>query len=180
MINLDRMMLMRKAQHVLRFHTVPTLHRQNVGEHTFGVLSILLEVWPSAGTELIKAALYHDAPEAVVGDTPSPALREFGILKDGVGIAESVVRNKYGLHTTLTVQDEKVLRFCDIMECMIFCLEEWYRGNKTALIMAERAEEYIRSAGLHKISTEAETLFTMYTVKLIRGSESEGESDARE
>lgn len=180
MLNLDRVMLLRRAQSVQRFHTCVMNYRQSVGEHTFGVLCILLEVFPEAGPQLIRAVLYHDAAEAEVGDIPSPALGEYSLLRDGNAIAESIVMGRADLHTTITESEKRLLKFCDRMECMIFGLEEWYRGNRFGLTIAERCEGAIRKDNLHRINQKTETLFQMYTVKLVLERSEEGEVDERE
>lgn len=71
--------------HIKRWHNVNTIRQQTVAEHCFLVAVIALDLlfhlkWggehPKAwvGSTLV-AALFHDAPEAAAGDTPTPAKR---------------------------------------------------------------------------------------------------------
>lgn len=66
-----------RASGVRRFHTLPTLFHDNVGQHTAGVaflVNYMLAglVGDSARLCVVLRALFHDLPEFKTGDIPSP------------------------------------------------------------------------------------------------------------
>jgi 5'-deoxynucleotidase YfbR-like HD superfamily hydrolase len=153
----DRLRLLRTAASVKRLHTRRTIHSQTVGEHTFGVLGLLFEVCEPS-IELVKAALYHDVPEAITGDVPSPAKRVYAI-KEAFEAFEDDIELVYSLTTTLTPLEQRLLRFCDVMELIIFATEEAEMGNAMMLMVRERALSYLLRDGLYNINDATTTLF---------------------
>lgn len=66
-----------RASGVRRFHTLPTLFHDNVGQHTGGVMYLVNYmvsgiVGDSERLALILRAMFHDLPEFKTGDIPSP------------------------------------------------------------------------------------------------------------
>lgn len=71
--------------HIKRWHNVNTTREQTVAEHCFMVMLIALHLYcricpkgqrdEAAMLCLLVAAMFHDAPEAAGGDTPTPAKR---------------------------------------------------------------------------------------------------------
>lgn len=70
--------------HIKRWHNVNTIREQTVAEHSYLVTIIALdlfftivepEIHDVSLTNLLIGALFHDAPEAASGDTPTPAKR---------------------------------------------------------------------------------------------------------
>lgn len=74
--------------HIKRWHNVNVAREQTVGEHSFMVMLIALHLYakmvgcPKADNDpwrelsvLLIGAMFHDAPEAAGGDTPTPAKR---------------------------------------------------------------------------------------------------------
>lgn len=138
-MNKNRVALGRMAQRIVRFHVMPTIETQTVGAHTFGVCLLLLELTNgNCSQELMKAALYHDVPEAVVGDIPSPTLRKFPKLKEEYKAAEEIVCIEYGMQPTLTAEEARLLHLADRLELVLFAVEDHWRGNTHALGMAQR------------------------------------------
>ncbi len=131
-MNLQRLMLMRSAARVQRMHVVSTHHRQTVGEHTFGVLAILFEIVDThPSEELIKAVLYHDAPEAMTGDVPAPTKGRHPDLKAALVKAEAMIEATHDIAIELTRYEKDVLACCDLMELAMYAIEEVDMGNKT-------------------------------------------------
>jgi hypothetical protein len=45
---MNRFQLIRDGGNVKRYHTMQMIGEQTVAAHTFGVIAIILELWPSA------------------------------------------------------------------------------------------------------------------------------------
>lgn len=70
--------------HIKRWHNVNTIREQTVAEHSYLVLIIVMDLYFSIINPemrdgdlevLMVAAVFHDAPEAAAGDSPTPAKR---------------------------------------------------------------------------------------------------------
>lgn len=69
--------------HIKRWHNVNTTREQTVAEHCFMVMLIALHLYDKIAEGgkreelliLLVGAMFHDAPEAAGGDTPTPAKR---------------------------------------------------------------------------------------------------------
>lgn len=160
MINLKRLKMMRSAARVARFHTMPTLHTQSVGEHTFGAMAILMEVCePNAF--MIRALLYHDSSEVITGDVPSTAKWLRPALEEELKLIEGVVEDRFCTgHGGLSEDERRILKFCDLMEGALFCLEELSMGNRLTAVIARDYLAAIEKRGLTKVTEKAGTLFT--------------------
>jgi len=164
-MNLQRLKLMRAAARVERFHVTPTLHCQTVGEHSFGVMTILFEVAEKPSFELIIAALVHDAPEVLTGDIPAPTMWEHPVLKEAMGHVEHMTMLKFNLDhiaAKLTDKERNLLRFADSMECVLFAIEEATDGNRKMATVAWRSLDAIRKRGLVEL-----TLGTMHLYEFV-------------
>lgn len=164
-MNLDRLRLMRSAARVQRYHTAPTIYRQSVGEHTFGAIAILLEVWDGdEGLDrLIHALMQHDTPEVVTGDAPAPAKRMYSELEHGLRVAEAGVAADYDLplYDGLSDEELKLLKFCDRLELVIFCIEEFDMGNRHAATMARNMMKAMKDAGYQDINVNTHHLINV-------------------
>jgi 5'-deoxynucleotidase YfbR-like HD superfamily hydrolase len=164
-VNYERLKLMRVAGRVLRCHTTPLIHRQTVGEHTFGVLNILLAILGSRIHDykyhkMLIAAIYHDAPEAITGDVPANTKWNYPLIEEGLKAAEEKIECEYDLFRIDPSSEEgRLLKFADGMELAIFCLEEMRMGNRNVEKMAYRIFEAIEKRGLVDITPEAYDLF---------------------
>jgi len=159
-VNLTRLKLMRAAARVGRMHTVPTLRPQSTGEHTFGVIAILFEVGGDLVTpSVVQAALVHDAPEAITGDVPAPAKWMYKEVENALRGAETDIDNRYQLAVTLTPKEIELIKFADLLELVIYSLEELDMGNKQMAVMAWNALQAINKRSLHRVTVEAVELY---------------------
>lgn len=92
-----------RVGHVKRWHNVNTIRDQTVAEHSFMVAIIALDLMNTimgldkAAAEssmpkiaaLLMAAIFHDMPEVVIGDPPTPAKR---FMRDFTGDPEIFTR----------------------------------------------------------------------------------------
>jgi len=149
---LYRTTLLRDAAAVKRFHVKRTLRTQTVGEHTFGVMLLLRSVLPdnisAEGTcNLMFAAMHHDLPELVTGDIPAPAKWEHPELG---ALLDRIERSAQGLYldVDLSDQDATMLKWADITELLLWCLEERSLGNITLDDTIQRALHHVSGLGL--------------------------------
>lgn len=167
-MNFKRLKILRVAARVIRCHTTPTIHRQSVGEHTFGALNILYTISHAPSPQLVRALLWHDVPEAITGDIPAPAKRYSSKFQEALGEAETAIIKEYDLHGELTETERQTLFYCDLMELAMFSAEEADFGNAAAPVLMRRALAAIENKGLTNISPAAASLFTIVKSKLSR------------
>lgn len=112
-----------QAGEILRYHAVPTVGKQSVGEHSFGVAVICLYLTDGAcGLNLLTAALLHDTAEFLTGDVPftikqrSPDLKK--LLSD-----EEIYAHKYVVlpFPVLTKEENIILKIADTIEGLLWC-----------------------------------------------------------
>lgn len=154
---------MRDAGATKRYHTARTLRTQSVAEHSFGVAMLIAEVEPNASAELLMAALHHDLAEVATGDIPAPAKWNHPSLKDIIARIEAEYDKEHGTSTDdLSPQELHVLKWCDMMELVLWCLEEYHMGNTYALEIVGRGMEYLLDIG-------APTKIAQYIIDDLKG-----------
>jgi 5'-deoxynucleotidase len=162
-----RLRLMRTAARVRRVHTMPTIHPQTVGEHTFGVMAILYEIChEGVPPALMVAALQHDAPEAITGDVPSPAKWRHPTLEDALRVAEAKISIEFDLqpHELLSAVEHRLLKFADLMELAIFAIEEVDTGNSAMATVARNALTAIAKRDLRGLNEHTERLYSAIAI----------------
>lgn len=131
---------------VKRYHTVTTLREETVGHHSHGVAMLCMVLTDyKASAQLLESALMHDLAEAVTGDIPSPAKREYGI-GDQVSALEFRLLRDAGLPVyALNQTEERILKLADIAQGALFCLREISMGNSKMRIVLDRYMAYADS-----------------------------------
>lgn len=137
---------------VRRYHTITMIGEQTDAEHSARALTLLLLLYPHPGPSLalVKAMLWHDNAERVVGDVPAPVLRantdyrELYVRLENVFFA-SEQSEVYDALKFLDVSDVSWLRAMDRLELFIHCLEQQWLGNRHAKIIGDRAAAYMRA-----------------------------------
>lgn len=123
-----------RSARVLRYHTEPVLHKQSVGEHTYGVMwFVVLLSGGAPSAELLMAALAHDTPEFHTGDMPAPTKRAMPGLREALTHMEQAAMMAAGLHDhgdALTAAETRILKLADALEGLQYCAFELRRGNK--------------------------------------------------
>jgi 5'-deoxynucleotidase YfbR-like HD superfamily hydrolase len=162
----NRMLLMRGVARVARMHTLPTIRTQTVGEHTFGLMALMdFVMFPKpVPSMLYRAALYHDAPEYLTGDTPSTAKWANSGLEDALRRVEDGIATRFNLpqYTALSGHEKNVLKYCDLMELGLFALEEHRMGDRRMMAVCDRVIEAIGNRGLREITAAATELFDTF------------------
>ena len=115
---------------VKRYHTIPTINSETVGEHSFGVAMMVLAITEQkASANLLKAALFHDMAEQHTGDVPFPSKKAFPIVKFALEAAEESWNEENGFHVDLTDRDKRVLKWADMSQLLWFCKIQRDLGN---------------------------------------------------
>lgn len=130
----------RRAGRVVRYHTTPTLVREDVAQHTFNVMNILMFLHDGAFPPiLMEYALLHDQGEWKTGDIPSPVKRAAPSIKKIVDEVEAEAL-PFQL-PKLTDGERAVFKLADNLDGLLKCTEELRMGN---MVMEEIGDEYVR------------------------------------
>jgi len=136
-MNISRLEDIRASGDVIRYHAAPLSRIQNIAQHSYGVVMILLELKPDASPNLIRAALLHDFPELYTGDTPSISKWRYPELEEVLRKAEAEILATID-YPTLPADERQLLKFADMLEGAMFCVEEAERGSPVGARIARR------------------------------------------
>jgi 5'-deoxynucleotidase YfbR-like HD superfamily hydrolase len=133
-----------KAASVKRFHTVPTINNETVGEHSFGVAMMVIAITDrQCSKELLMAALFHDMAEIAIGDTPFNVKVEFPTVKKALADAEMQWESKNNFHIPLTDEEKVVLKYADMLQLLYYCLGQRKLGNTNMDVVFRRGVAYL-------------------------------------
>jgi 5'-deoxynucleotidase YfbR-like HD superfamily hydrolase len=119
---------------VRRFHTMPTVTENNIGQHSHGVAMICFLIMEyQISKELLLKALTHDMAEQYTGDVPSPSKRALGVRKE-FGEVEDQLLATVNFLVHVTPLEEQVLKLADCADGMLFCARERMLGNRSKMI----------------------------------------------
>jgi 5'-deoxynucleotidase YfbR-like HD superfamily hydrolase len=115
-----------RMSHVKRWHMVSTVHPQSVAEHSYRVYLIASEMAQAMQVDYLELveqwALWHDIPEVVLGDIPTPtktmmsALDELSVDDDYRSMHEMIGKEFPAVFD--------IVRIADVAEAMAFLREE--------------------------------------------------------
>lgn len=140
----------RRAGGVRRFHCYDMVHTENVAQHTFNVMNLLMIM--TGGTlshKLLEAALLHDQGEYVTGDIPSPIKRMLGSAASVINnMEEQAVRMIHVRGTPpLTEWEHAMLKAADNLDGLITAMREVKRGNQPMAEVAAVYAGYLKELG---------------------------------
>jgi 5'-deoxynucleotidase YfbR-like HD superfamily hydrolase len=143
---------LRASGYVKRWHTIHTMREQSVASHSGQAVSLLLCLHPSPSLNLIKAVLWHDCSERVVGDAPSPGLRAFPEYRRMYEQLEMVVAlrdhpSMYDAIVALNDDERQWLRAIDVLEAFLFSQEEVKLGNSQFSVVTGRLYDALNMEG---------------------------------
>ena len=122
---------------VTRFHAHPRLRHtgDDIGKHQQRVATLCLSLSAAIGHrvymgDLLRAAMHHDAAEAVLGDMPAPAKARFPALAAAYARAELQVLTEMGLTWSLTRQEDAMLKLCDRLDAVEWALGLGEKGDE--------------------------------------------------
>jgi 5'-deoxynucleotidase YfbR-like HD superfamily hydrolase len=139
------MIAIREAGHTKRCHGTPTIGQQTVAEHSYHVAMLCIELSPNhePSANLLKAALYHDLPEHVTGDVPSPAKWASQQLAAGVAQLEAEFNDLHDLNVNLTDDEMIILKYADAFELAFYCVDQMMLGNRFVKKMYHSITHYL-------------------------------------
>jgi len=116
---------------VKRFHTIPTINEETVGQHSFGVAMVVLAITEQkASTTLLRAALFHDMAEGITGDTPFTSKAAFPMVKYALAAVEEDWEKQNGFHIELDERDRNTLKWADMIQLLLYCKMQRDLGNR--------------------------------------------------
>lgn len=156
---LDRIRLARVAGNVQRYHTQTLVKQESVAQHTFNMLNIVIILTQGqVSKRLLEAVLVHDMGEYITGDVPSPGKRALNddAKTSFLALEESSMR---AVHPTieieLTLYEASVLKYADMLDGLMKCLDERMLGNRH---IRKCAENYIAYLTENSIGPTADAL----------------------
>lgn len=132
----------REAGHTQRCHTMQYIGTYNVAMHCYNALSLLFVLYPGEPSpNLVKALLWHDAPERWTGDVPTTAKRAYLPLNKALHELEEMILTKLGITEIFTRLNEieiKWLHAIDLLELFMWTKEQEELGNKSLKTMNQQ------------------------------------------
>lgn len=141
----------RQGGAVERCHNIPHTRRYSTGQHQWGVAMLMHALWPEDFPRLALICLTHDVPEGWVGDIPSPTLRSIDpeARRQIMLIEQRIARDLDLPHDLdLSPEDAQKVRFCDLVELLLWCMEEQAMGNTYVADCRYTLEEYLSTSEL--------------------------------
>ncbi len=130
---------------VLRWHTNPRMSstQDRLDGHHARVAQIILERHPDPSVALLRAALTHDAGEAIVGDLPAGMKRQMPEVAERHALVEAVSRDTIsGAFPDLSESDQTWLRFADRLDAFLWA--SWHGEDMQQLGWRLALEEIAR------------------------------------
>jgi len=125
---------------VNRMHTAPMLHRENVAEHTWGLLFLILRYWPEASREFLIAAIFHDAGEVATGDVPAHVKwANASILEVCENLEQEHLKKMQIPLIELGPVEDFLLTVFDKLDFCVSCHHEVMSGNRNAKLLFTRS-----------------------------------------
>lgn len=158
---LKRIKYMREASIVERCHREPVLGSYNVGQHTFGMLTILREIEPEAPSRIFWSIVGHDLPERSIGDFPATS-KWFGLINEEK-CDDVEIGIWHGLNFPYIGKEDEywywTIKAIDLLELYYFCKDQIAFGNSNLNRMRRRIEGWFEENS-HKIPARAWSLVT--------------------
>ena len=145
--------LLARMKYITRWSLMHSTRAESLSEHTCDtallahMLCLIARRYtgtPCRPKTVAVAALYHDAPEIITGDMPTPVKYANAALRDAYKALEAEsVRSMTGLlpeelgeeispfisGELLTVEEKRLLKAADRLSALIKCMEEQRSGN---------------------------------------------------
>ena len=139
-----------KTGQVVRKHTMENIRAENIAEHTWGVVSLLMLAWPAVPLRIIVAAQFHDSGERATGDMPGPTKWANPILEAEMDrleqqhITDTLPKHLRAVISQLSEDEWAVVEFFDRADFCMSMIRERTMGNLYAMIYFERALNKMR------------------------------------
>lgn len=147
--HIERVKLARRAGRVQRYHQHALLRPENVAEHTFGLVNLLMIMTDRQITaKLLMAAMVHDMGEYVSGDIPSPVKHGAGLaFKDIINaIEDKAMHDIHGKEwEALSDWEYLLLKTADNLDGLFKCIDERSLSNKGVIFIGDKYAEYLEA-----------------------------------
>jgi 5'-deoxynucleotidase YfbR-like HD superfamily hydrolase len=140
---LEKILKLREGGAVRRYHTARTNRVQTVADHSHGVACLLCILVSNPRSQLLQAALYHDMAECVTGDAPATAKWKSPALSIALEDMEGDFAAFYGLAQALSAEECRMLKIADLLELVIWNIEDFRMGNEYAGDIVRRGLDYL-------------------------------------
>ena len=136
--------LLARMKYITRWSLMHSTRAESLSEHTCDTAARRYTGTPCRPKTVAVAALYHDAPEIITGDMPTPVKYSSPTLRDAYKALETEsVRCMTGLlpdelseelspfisGELLTAEEKRLLKAADRLSALIKCTEEQRSGN---------------------------------------------------
>lgn len=147
---LDRVMAVRTGGTVQRCHGIRHQGSYSVAEHTWGVLALLWLLYPDDYARLSPTVLFHDVPEAWVGDIPASTKKWDLVVKSAISAMETKIMHWLDLpdEHDLSADDHAKLKACDTLDLYLWVMEEVCGGNRHALCIARELDKFYETMSM--------------------------------
>lgn len=145
-----------------RYHSNPFVPNQKLSDHLWKV-GLLVKHF-GGSPEAILLGMTHDCPEAITGDTPSPAKKMQPALKVLLDHMEDQISKDWGIVYKTDNYEAGLVKNCDIIEGIHYCATQVRMGNNMAIPTLNEWLQYYktRRATTHNI-------MNIYVEELIKG-----------
>lgn len=137
---------LRRVSYMLRFAGEVTANPESLSEHHYYVLLMATQIAkiidvPVNFERLVSIAMFHDIPEIVQGDIPTP-LKTGELKKENAMIekkALSLLNDKWKIwtgsvseydHDNVNDIESRIVKLADLLSSIVYCTEEIFLGSK--------------------------------------------------
>lgn len=156
-MNIDKVL---ESSYVTRFHAVPGVAPQTIAHHSWGVALLCQHLYPECRKEVILEALLHDCPELIIGDLPATVKWASDTLKEELDRMEDKVKEDWGINVELTSEEKFMIKVCDVLDGMTYCLRRQHYGDIGAKDMFYRWSNYFLKSLAYKINTKTQEYYS--------------------
>lgn len=141
----ERIKVILEAGYVERAHTLSHIGSYTVGQHCYGVASLILQLYTGEPSmELIRAALWHDTAERHLGDCPATAKWNNKRFAAAHQDAEQEIMDGIGIKFTLTREEYWWLKSIDRLELDIWAQHQVNLGNRYAELVSTNVWKWFK------------------------------------
>ena len=179
-----------RMKYITRWALMRNTRQENICEHSYdvAVLAHALAVLTNRRFggrvdegRCVLLALYHDAPEILTGDMPTPVKYDNPAIRDAYKQVEAVSAGKllsmlpedlqedYGplfFAGDGWEQEKRLVKAADKLSALIKCVEELGQGNREFLSARRSTEQAIRAMGLPAADCFLEEVLPAYELTL--------------
>lgn len=147
---LERIVKLRTGGTVERCHGIVHQGSYSVATHTWGVLVLLYVLYPEDYARLSPAVLFHDVPEAWVGDIPASTKKYAPAVKSECDRMEREIFAwlEVPADCNLASEDKAKVKACDTLELYIWAAEQVYGGNRHAACLMRELDAFYETMPL--------------------------------